>query len=174
MDGRWEKIFTEGVEFLVWAVAELRRLAPVDIFYIPGNHDKMLSYCAVVTLAHAFSKAEGVTVDLSPTPRTYRGFGKCLVGFSHGKEGKRIEKLMQVEQPKMWGKSLWREYHLGDKHSEKVWEDGGIIFRRISSITSTDGWHADSGFKGAIRKAQAFEWDKELGLINIQNSVVRE
>ncbi len=174
VDGRWEKLYREGVEFLVWAVAELRRLAPVDIFYVPGNHDKMLSYCAVVTLAQAFAKADGVTVDLAPTPRTYRSFGKCLVGFSHGKEGKRIEKLMQVEQPIMWGKSLWREFHLSDLHHETVWEDGGIIFRRISSITSTDGWHADKGFKGAVRKAQAFEWDKELGLINIQNSVVRE
>lgn len=174
VDGRWEKLFTEGVEFLVWAVAELRRLAPVDIFYVPGNHDKMLSYCAVVTLAHAFNEVEGVTVDISPSPRKYRGFGKCLVGFSHGKEGKRIEKLMQVEQPEMWGKSLWREFHMSDLHHEIGWEDGGIIFRRISSITSTDGWHADKGFKGAVRKAQAFEWDKELGLITILNSVVKE
>ena len=174
VEGRWEKLFTEGVEFLVWAVAELRRLAPVDIFYVPGNHDRLLSYCAVVSLSHAFSKADGVTVDLSPTPRKYRSFGKCLLGFSHGKEGKRIEKLMQVEQPKMWGESWWREYHLSDLHHEIVKEDGGITFRRISSITSTDGWHADKGFKGAVRKGQAFEWDKELGLLNIMNSVVKE
>lgn len=174
VEGRWEKLYREGVEFLVWAVAELRRLAPVDIFYVPGNHDKMLSYCAVVTLAHAYAKASGVTVDLSPTTRKYRSFGKCMVGFSHGKEGKRIEKLMQVEDRGAWGKSLWNEFHLGDKHHERVWEEGGIIFRRISSITSADAWHADSGFVGVVRKAQAFEWDKELGLVNIQNSVVKD
>ena len=151
VDGRWEKIYSAGVEFLVWAVAELRRLAPVDIFYVPGNHDKMLSYCAVYTLAHAYAKTDGVTVDLSPQPRKYRSFGRSMVGFSHGKEGKRIEQVMQVEQPKMWGRTNFREFHLGDLHHERVWESGGIIFRRIPTITSTDAWHNDKGFIGAIR-----------------------
>ena len=74
----------------------------------------------------------------------------------------------------MWGNTHFREFHLGDLHHEKVWEAGGIVFRRIPTITSTDAWHNDKGFIGAIRKAQAFEWDKELGIVNIQNSVVRE
>ena len=173
VDGRWEKIFQSGVEFLTWAIEELRRLAPVDVFYVPGNHDKMLSYCAIQTVDAYFRNTDSVTVDLSPSPRKYRSFGKGMVGFSHGKEGKRIANLMQVEQPKMWGASLFREFHLGDLHHEMVWEEGGIIFRRIPTITSTDAWHNDKGFKGAIRKAQAFEWDKELGVVNIQNSVVK-
>jgi hypothetical protein len=172
VDGRWEKIYQTGVEFLVWAIEELRRLAPVDVFYIPGNHDKMLSYCATQTVSAYFRNTDSVIVDLSPAPRKYRQFGLGMVGFSHGKEGKRIEKLMQIEQPEMWGATRFREFHLGDLHHEKVWEDGGIIFRRIPAITSTDAWHTEKGYKGAIRKAQAFEWDKELGIVNIQNSVV--
>jgi hypothetical protein len=151
---------------------ELRRLAPVDVFYVPGNHDKMLSYCAVQAMSYAFKDTDSVIVDLSPAPRKYRQFGLGMVGFSHGKEGKRIEKLMQVEQPEMWGNTRFREFHLGDLHHEQVWEDGGITFRRIPTITATDAWHNDKGFKGAIRKAQAFEWDKKLGIVNIHNSVV--
>ena len=172
VEGRWEKIYQTGIEFLVWSIDELRRLAPVDVFYVPGNHDEMLSYCAIQTVNAYFRNTDSVEVDISPAPRKYRQFGLGMVGFSHGKEGKRIEKLMQVEQPEMWGSTRFREFHLGDLHHEKSWEDGGIIFRRIPAITSTDAWHAEKGFKGAIRKAQAFEWDKELGLVNIQNSVV--
>jgi len=172
VDGRWEKMYDEGIKFLVWAIAELRRLAPVDVFYIPGNHDKMLSYCAAQTVNYAFKDTDSVIVDLSKETRKYREFGLGMVGFSHGKEGKRIATVMQTEQPEMWGRTKFREFHLGDLHHERVWEDGGIIFRRIPSITSTDAWHSEKGFKGAIRKAQAFEWDKKLGIVSIHNSVV--
>ena len=171
-DGRWEKIYTTGVEFLVWAISELRRLAPVDIFYVPGNHDQVLSYCATQTIKYAFQDTDGVTVDTLPAPRKYRRFGKNLIGFSHGKEGKRIESIMQTEVPEMWGKTSVREFHLGDLHHERTWESGGIVFRRIPTISSTDGWHTEKGFKGAVKRAQAFEWDKEAGLINIQQAKV--
>jgi hypothetical protein len=97
-----------------------------------------------------------------------------MVGFSHGKEGRksRLEKIMQVEQPEMWGATRFREMHLGDQHHEKVWETGGIIFRRIPTITETDAWHNEKAFKGAVRKAQAFVWDKNKGIVDIVNSVV--
>ena len=70
---------------------------------------------------------------------------------------------MQIEQPQAWGETIFREWHLGHLHSEHAKEVGGIIIRRISSITGTDAWHKEKGFIGAVRKAQAFVWDKELG-----------
>ena len=94
----------------------------------------------------------------------------------HGKkEKKRIHQLMQIERPEDWGKTIFREWHLGDEHHEESEEVGGVIIRRISAITATDAWHAESGFKGAIRKAQAFIWDKELGKqFTMDSNVVRE
>lgn len=173
-DGRWQKIYRTGIELLVWAIEQLRKRAPVDVMYVPGNHDEMLSYCAVVSLAHRYDKTDSVSVDLSPAPRKYRQFGRGLVGFTHGKEGSknRLEKIMQVEQPELWGATRFREMHMGDRHSEKVWETGGIIFRRISSVTETDAWHNEKAYKGAIRKAQAFVWDDMKGVVDIVNSVV--
>jgi len=81
--------------------------------------------------------------------------------------------LMQIEAPEMWGKSVWREYHLGHLHSESATTENGIIFRRIASITAADAWHAEKGFLGATRQATAFIWDKERGLQAIVNSNVR-
>jgi len=172
-EGRWEKMFDTGVRFLVWAVAELRRLGPVECFYVPGNHDKVLSFCAVECLAWAYQETEGVDVDLAPSPRKYRRFGDGLVGFSHGKEGKsRLSTVMQTEAQD-WSDTTYHEFHLGDKHHERVWEEGGVIFRRIPTITSTDSWHKEKGFVGAVKRAQAFEWDEHLGVVNIQQSIVK-
>lgn len=176
-DTRWQKMFRKGIELLVWAVEELRKIAPVKLMWVPGNHDRMLSYAAIVGLHQRYLETEGVNVDLSATPRKYILFGKNLIGYSHGdKERKRLDGIMQVEVPELWGKSIFREFHLGHLHTEKTWAttDNGVIFRRISSITASDAWHGENGFLGSTRQAQAFIWDKACGLQAILNSNIRE
>lgn len=173
-DTRWQKMYSKGVELLVWAVEQCRAIAPVKIIWIPGNHDTVLSYTATVGLAQRYAECKGVEVDLSPMRRKYFSYGSNLIGFAHGvEEGKRIEGLMQVEAPEAWGESVWREYHLGHLHTENTLDKGGIVFRRISSITAADAWHSENGFVGTTRRAQAFVWDKERGLQAIVNSNVR-
>lgn len=173
-DSRWQKMFCKGVELLVWSIEQLRAIAPVQILWIPGNHDTVLSYAATVGISQRYTNTEGVEVDLSPMPRKYIDYGYNLIGFSHGEnEGKRLEGLMQVEAPAQWGGSVWREMHMGHFHSESTVDKNGIIFRRISSITAADAWHSEKGFIGATRRAQAFIWDKEKGLQAIINSNVR-
>lgn len=174
-DTRWQKMFTKGVELLVWAVEQCHALAPVKVMWVPGNHDQMLSYAAVVGLSQRYAHTETIDVDLSPTHRKYHLYGGNLIGFAHGEnEGKRLEGLMQIEAPEMWGKSLFREYHLGHLHTESSVTKNGIVFRRISAITATDAWHAEKGFVGSVRQAQAFVWDKDHGLQVIVNSNVRD
>lgn len=174
-DTRWQKMFRKGVELLVWTIDELVKIAPIKILWIPGNHDQMLSYAAVVGIYQRYSETKNITVDLSSAPRKYILFGKNLIGYSHGeKEGKRLQGLMQVEAPELWGKSIFREFHMGHLHTEMTITNNGIIFRRISSITASDAWHAENGFLGSTRQAQAFMWHKELGLQAIFNSNVRE
>ena len=148
-------------------------LAPVKVLWIPGNHDTVLSYAATVGLAQRYTETEDVTVDLSPQPRKYVRYGLNLIGFAHGvEEGKRLEGLLQLEAAQDWGKTIWREMHLGHLHTEKTVEKNGIEFRRISSITAPDAWHNENGFIGSTRRAQAFIWDKNKGLEAILNSNV--
>ena len=173
-DTRWQKMFCKGVELLTWAVEQCRLLAPVRVLWIPGNHDTVLSYAATVGLAQRYFETEDVSVDLSPQPRKYVRYGSNLIGFAHGvEEGKRIDGLMQVEAAQDWGRTTWREYHLGHLHTELAEEKNGITFRRISSITAPDAWHSENGFIGSVRRAQAFVWDKETGLQAVLNSNVR-
>lgn len=161
-DTVWQKMYKVGVELLIWTVELLRQRMPVDVVYVPGNHDRVLSYCATYTLAAQYRNCDAVNVDLSPSPRKYIRYGKNLIGYSHGKEGKRIQFLMQQERPKDWGETVFREWHLGDLHHEEAAEYPGLKVRRISSVTASDAWHAEGGFR-SLRMAQAFVWDKEKG-----------
>jgi len=160
----WQEMYKAGVELLIWTVEQLRHIAPVECPYVAGNHDKMMSYCAALTVDAYYSSVDTVTVDASPSPRKYIHYGKNLIGFTHGAdEKKRIETLMQLEAPEAWAQTKFREFHMGHLHSEYAKEIGGIIFRRIAAITAPDAWHNDKGFIGATRKAQAYVWDKETG-----------
>ena len=172
-DTRWQKMFTKGAALLVWAIEQCRAIAPVKVIWVSGNHDMVLSYAATVGLYQRYFATDDVDVDLSPTKRKYHCYGKNLIGYAHGEnEGKRIEGLMQIEAPDDWGNTIWREFHLGHLHNESSYTKGGIVFRRISSITAADAWHAEMGFLGATRQAQAFIWDKNKGLQMIINSNV--
>jgi hypothetical protein len=161
-DTRWQKMYSKGVELLTWTIELLREIAPVEIRYVAGNHDQTLSYCAVYTLHAYYHNSDSVKVDLSPTQRKYIRYGVNLIGYSHGKEGKRIEHLMQQERPEDWGATTFREWHLGDLHHEEAREVGGVKIRRISSVTATDAWHAEKGYQ-SVRMAQAFIWDRDKG-----------
>jgi hypothetical protein len=171
VDTRWAKMYDVGVRLMIWAVEQLRQIAPVEVMYVPGNHDKTLSYCAVYTLHAYYERCEGVKVDLSPTPRKYIRYGVNLIGMSHGKEGKRIEHLMQQEAAADWGETVFREWHLGDLHHETAKEIGGVKIRRIGAITAADAWHVEKGFR-AMRMCQAFVWDREKGRVLVLDSNV--
>lgn len=175
-DTRWQKMFRKGVELLAWSIDKLLQIAPVRVLWVPGNHDQMLSYAAVVGIYQRYLNVKEISVDLSAAPRKYISYGNSLIGYSHGdKEGKRLFGLMQVEAPDQWGKSIFREFHMGHLHTEMATEsNNGIIFRRISTLTASDAWHGENGFLGSTRQAQAFMWDKKYGLQGILNSNVIE
>jgi len=166
-------MFEEGTDLLFRAIELCRAIAPVKVDYVAGNHDSNIGYYAASSLKRAYKLAgvEGIEFDILPK-RKYYEFGKCLIGYTHGnKERTRIEKenIMQVEAPEAWGRTKFREWHVGHEHHEEVRELGGIKYRKINSITANDNWHYESGYVGALRMAQAFLWHKELGLLDIYN-----
>lgn len=64
----------------------------------------------------------------------------------------------------MWGETIFRELHLGHLHSESLIEYPGFKIRRIGSLVSSDRWHYESGYIGALRSLRVFIWDKNKGL----------
>lgn len=163
-DTSYQSLYKLGVDLLTEGIEALAKIAPVETFYIPSNHDEMTGYHAAVTLSVYFKDCPDVTIDLSAEPRHYSLYGVNLMGFAHGdKEGKRIEGMMQFEAPEKWGKSHFREFFMGHFHSLHQYEKNGIIFRYLQSPTGTDAWHKRSGFVGAQKCGQLFIRNKYYG-----------
>lgn len=173
-DVRWQKLFKIGIEMLVEGINKLSTIAPVETFYVGANHDKMTSYYAICYLYAWFKDNKYVTVNTEPKSRKYVEFGKNLIGFCHGEiNPKRLSGLMAIEAKEAWGRTDFHEMHSAHFHSEKaIFEENGLIVRFVSSPTSTDAWHYENGFVGAIKKAQSFIWDREFGLTDILNTPI--
>ncbi|MFO1442815.1 hypothetical protein KDN24_06250 [Bacillus sp. Bva_UNVM-123] len=173
---RFASMYKQGKRMLIQGIDLLKQIAPVETIQVGANHDRLTSYTMSEVLEAWYRNDESVTIDNDPLSRKYRRFGKCLIGFSHGdKEKKRLGKIMPVEARKDWGETLYAEIHAGHFHSEQaVKEENGIIVRYLSSPSGTDNWHYESGYVGAIKKAQSFVWDKDKGLELMINTTVTE
>jgi hypothetical protein len=156
-----------GEELTIKGIDVLSQRAPVDVLWVPGNHDWTTSYY-LTRILHAWYKDNpNVNVDISPRARKYRVFGINLIGFTHGdKEGKRIFGDMQMEVPKMWAMTGYREWHAAHLHSEHVKEQNGIILRRLSSPASKSAWEYGKGYQSHPGH-QSFLWHREKALQGI-------
>jgi hypothetical protein len=114
-----------------------------------------------------YANCPDVTVDNEPAQRKYVEFGRCMVLLTHGDKGKREDYplLMATEQPAMFGRTLYREAHTGHLHQTKVQEYHGVRVRILPSLAGADAWHAENGYVGNIRAAEAFVWSADEGLV---------
>jgi hypothetical protein len=166
-DVRFQKSFTIARHLIVRAIETLRNVAPVLVPVVPGNHDTLSAWCLGDSLECYFHGAADVTIDNAPNFRKYHQFGKVMLMFTHGNSGKLSEYplTMAAEQPMMFGATLHREAHTGDKHHLKVDEYKGIKVRISPALCPPDAWHADKHYVGSARSAEAFVWHKDEGLV---------
>jgi hypothetical protein len=111
-------------------------------------------------------------VDNRPIGRKYYPYGNVLLGLAHGYYEKdvKLDSLMAYEKPDLWARSIYREWHLGDKHHKKdtiIKTDeleNGVIVRILRSLAPPSVWEYDKGFVGSQKAAEGFLWHKEHGL----------
>jgi hypothetical protein len=72
---------------------------------------------------------------------------------------------MASKYPKEFGRTKYREIHVGHKHKTSLDEKFGIRVRTLSSLTEPDAWHAENNFTGNLRTAEALVFNKKQGLI---------
>lgn len=172
-DQRWQKTFREGWKIISESIDMLSQIAPVHVVTVVGNHDVEPAFYIGEILAAKYSQNKNLTFDNGPTQRKYFRYGKCLIGFTHGKHEKITELplIMANERSKDFSETRFREWHLGDKHHKKEYrwltaeESKGITVRILRALTETDAWHSQKGYIANIRAAEGFIWHKENGLI---------
>lgn len=162
-DGRWQKSFRQGCRILMEIIAELSTRFEVDVMIIPGNHDVQRSFYLGEVLAAFFYENERVSIDNAPTSRKYRLYGTTLVGYTHGDQEspKDLPMLMAHQEPEMWAKSVYREWHHGHLHHEKNNEMGGIKLRHFPALVAPSTWAAKKGYVMSIRQACAIEYSED-------------
>jgi len=182
VDSRLVKIISESEYMLRDSINQLKKIAPVKLFWVPGNHDPQTSYYLLRMLGNFFHNDINVEVDTSPKPRKYKVYGKCLIGFMHGcteSNRKNWALMMADEEPDLWKSDQYREIHTGHQHrkNELVYHSasthGGVTIRIIPSICATDFWHYTKGFTKTSKTAQFFVWNKDYGLESIQDIHIR-
>jgi hypothetical protein len=172
-DSRLPKIYQKAKESYLKTVYMCREVAPVEIIWIPGNHDLHASFFLSEVIKEHFKNDKMVTVDNGPEHRKARLWGKLLVGFAHDGSRRQVNFVNVLPHffKDMWGKSDFREWHVGHKHKKeetKYWPtqtSGGTIIRQIPTLSTIDFWHYDNLFVDAVPAGESFVWDKGNGII---------
>ena len=183
-DLRWQKTFKMGCQLIVDGINKLKVLGvPIDVIVIPGNHDFERSYYMGTVIEAWFKDDDYVFVNNGASPRKYYKFGEVLLGFTHGnneKEGS-LPMLMANEEKESWGKTTFKEWHLGHFHRKRstkytvfdkgivLNEDLGVTVRYLSSLSGTEEWHFKKGYVGTQKAGEAFIWNEKIGMIGHLN-----
>lgn len=147
-------IYDKGCEAIVNMVYQLKYIAPVEIVWVPGNHDFETSRYLCTWLQAWFRNDVGINVRIGKNPRKYVKYGSTLLGLTHGNEEKHIDlpNLMMTENRKNISDVEFFEWHIGHFHRAKemkfVSNDtiGHIPIKTLPSLSGTDYWHLSKGF----------------------------
>lgn len=167
-DVRYQKTFAVVRQTITECIETLRPLAKkVKVIMVPGNHDQLSVWHLGHSLECFFNQYKDVEIDNTPKYYKYHRFGQVMIMYTHSDKGKRknYPLMMATEQPEMFGNTKFREVHTGHRHRLEVEEEHGIRVRTMSALCPPDAWHAENGFVGNLRAAEAFIWNKDEGLI---------
>ena len=178
VDGRLPKIFEQTFELITKCIYRCRAVAPVEIVWIPGNHDYSSSMYLCYILKEHFKKDKAVIVDIGQdkgmTTRKARLWGNLLVGWTHQINGRQNAWSNELAQafPRMWGESVFREWHHGHKHrkgevkTSPTITQGGVLCRQLTALSPIDKWHYENLFTDAVPGGESFIWSKDVGVIS--------
>jgi hypothetical protein len=172
VDGRITKIHKTVFINMRDALYKTSRMSPVEVIWIPGNHDYLASYMLVFALKEHFRGYSRITFDITENPRKARLWGNLLVGWAHRIVGKPTVWSNELSQafPELWGKSMFREWHHGDQHKKQdvkitpVFTSGGVVCRQMTALSPVDQWHTTNVFTDAVPGGEAYLWSKEKGV----------
>lgn len=179
-DTRFQLMFRRARSLMSAMISLCAEDTNVRVVIIPGNHDALSAWTLGEVLAAEYANDPRVTFDGSPKKRKYVLYGKNLIGYAHGhaEPHKKLPEIMAAEVPDLWAAATFREWHLGHLHKSKVTQPiyvddhAGCTVRVLRSLSGTDSWHAQQGYVGGVRGAEAFIWKKSGGMrANLFHSV---
>jgi len=160
------QILMTGCELAREHIELLRKIARVQVVFMPGNHDRHSSLALMMFLSAAYENVSDVKIEVSPKSRSYVKYGNSLIGFTHGDTGavKKLPSLMATEKRELWGfceNHIW--FH-GHKHHQTVSENNGAMVIQLPSLARHDRYHNREGFvmSRAGLSAHIIDWNDGL------------
>lgn len=141
---------------------------PVEFIHTVGNHDELAGMHLTSTLDLVFDNNPNVKIGDERNFRKYRKFGKSLLMFSHGQqEGRRVQTLPAMEEPKAWGDAKYA-YVITEHTHQYGLNPNGRVFQYIGATIAPPGtWTNRSGYIGARRGAAFYVFDYEKCLDSV-------
>lgn len=170
----WHHVYERAEVLAIGMVDRLKEVAPVQIYEIPGNHDRQSAFTLARVLRAYYHQDKNVEVDASASPYKFHHFGCNLIGFEHGHSVAtiRLAALMANEAPDAWAatKGGYREWHLGDQHRKgsskpSVMEEQGVSVEFLPGLTPPNEWHRTKSYNWQKRGAMGWVWDHDHGPI---------
>lgn len=172
-DDRVSKVFTAGCDAVISSILKCIEVAPVEVVWVPGNHDPETSWYMCELIRRVFDGNDNVKVDVSPTKRKYREYGVSLIGYDHGETTSldSLPMIMANEASDAWSRCVFRHYRVGHFHKKKqikwIGTDTfhGVDVTVLPSLSGMDKWHYDNGFIGNHRTAESALWNRDSGYV---------
>jgi len=162
----WPAAYKDGME-LVGTILEaaLEHGAKVYAYYVPGNHDESMAWAFCQTVKVRYPQ---VRFDDTISERKVHVFEDCAIGMTHGDEKVRkdLDRVFNAEFHE-FASAYHREVHMGHLHHEKSVDHFGVMTRSLPTAARTDKWHRETGFVGARKVFQVFEWEAGRGAVDI-------
>ena len=127
-------------------ITRLHEIAPVEVVYIPSNHDKEITFYFMHSLSVQFKNNPNVTVENRPFPNKYVKFGNSLFVFAHDMKIEDVSTIVFDEAKNLLDNVLYVEVFLAHYHHEGVKSLRNITIRRLPTISGESSWAVEHNY----------------------------
>ena len=149
---------------LEWGLLELSKIAPVEYYYVAGNHDEQQGWAITLFLEGRFRENPNVTVDTSSRSRATINYGGNVIVMAHGDcEGRRAMDLPfnEPEAKRLVSRTTNMEVLTGHVHDVNVSKKNGVRWEVLSTSCPVPcDWTYDKAYN-SNPEATIFYYDKE-------------
>lgn len=129
-----------------------------------GNHDQTSAIKDRIALEYIYKDNPRVTILPVENPYSAFKFGDNMLGFHHGdfKKPDHLPTYFAAEYPKIWGNTIYRFFHCGDKHHYYEKEHSGGIVVQHPTLEGRDAYASWHGWK-SMRRALSITYHENKG-----------
>ncbi len=172
-NGLWFSVVNKATQLIINGIDMLTHIAPVDVLYVPSNHDLHTMFGIMQTIKAWYRNDNNIFIDDSPLFRKYYRFGNTLLNFSHDLKVKEALKIISSEAKDQWSECTHIISMLAHLHQDMVYDKQGYLeVLRLPTISGWSRWTNNQGYIQSEKKNKSFIVNGDLGITDEINTVI--